>query len=37
MTSPEAIVPRFRQVTQLIEFLMNWTLPSQHRQFTPPG
>ena len=36
-TSPPAIVPRARQVTPLIVFLMNRTLPSANRVFTPPA
>ena len=35
--APLAIVPRTRQATGLIEFLMNRTLPSANRALTPPG
>jgi hypothetical protein len=36
MTSPLALVPSANQVSWLIEFLINRTLPSAKSAFTPP-
>src|SRR5262245_45623584 len=36
-TSPPPTVPSERQVWKLIEFLIEWTLPSANRALTPPG
>ena len=37
MTSSPFRVPRAHQVIRLIEFLMNFTLPSAMQALTPPG